>query len=96
MAVRDDFLYILPEKALKCLYSHGHIHRDVKARNILVGASGAVKLADLGVSACLFDVGDRQRFSLYVLKYTWHPLFNLVHGNCRLDYSCDANKPLFR
>lgn len=48
-------------KALEYLHNHGHIHRDVKAGNILVDASGAVKLADFGVSACMFDSGDRQR-----------------------------------
>ncbi|PPD96823.1 hypothetical protein GOBAR_DD06143 [Gossypium barbadense] len=48
-------------KALVYLHSHGHIHRDVKAGNILVDSNGAVKLADFGVSACMFDTGDRQR-----------------------------------
>ncbi|KAJ6800034.1 serine/threonine-protein kinase fray2 isoform X1 [Iris pallida] len=48
-------------KALVYLHGHGHIHRDVKAGNILIDANGAVKLADFGVSACMFDNGDRQR-----------------------------------
>ncbi|XP_042418216.1 serine/threonine-protein kinase OSR1-like isoform X2 [Zingiber officinale] len=48
-------------KGLEYLHNHGHIHRDVKAGNILVDARGAVKLGDFGVSACLFDSGDRQR-----------------------------------
>lgn len=48
-------------KALQYLHHHGHIHRDVKAGNILLGSSGAVKLADFGVATCLFDAGDRQR-----------------------------------
>ncbi|KAK3029354.1 hypothetical protein RJ639_037877, partial [Escallonia herrerae] len=48
-------------KALEYLHHHGHIHRDVKAGNILLDARGAVKLGDFGVSACLFDAGDRQR-----------------------------------
>lgn len=45
--------------------------------------------------------GDHQRSveaiekCLYALECAWHPLFNPVRGNCRLDYSCDANKPLF-
>jgi len=32
-----------------------------QAGNILVDANGTVKLADFGVSACMFDTGDRQR-----------------------------------
>ncbi|XP_076957967.1 uncharacterized protein LOC143633579 [Bidens hawaiensis] len=48
-------------KALVYLHNHGHIHRDVKAGNILVDHNGSIKLADFGVSACMFDTGDRQR-----------------------------------
>ncbi|XP_031494174.1 serine/threonine-protein kinase BLUS1-like isoform X5 [Nymphaea colorata] len=48
-------------KALDYLHKHGHIHRDVKAGNILLDSTGFVKLGDFGVSACMFDKGDRQR-----------------------------------
>ncbi|XP_044484609.1 serine/threonine-protein kinase BLUS1-like isoform X2 [Mangifera indica] len=48
-------------KGLEYLHHHGHIHRDVKAGNILIDARSGVKLGDFGVSACLFDSGDRQR-----------------------------------
>ncbi|XP_042506213.1 serine/threonine-protein kinase BLUS1-like isoform X2 [Macadamia integrifolia] len=48
-------------KALEYLHRHGHIHRDVKAGNILLDGNGVVKLGDFGVSACMFDKGDRQR-----------------------------------
>lgn len=33
----------------------------LQAGNILIDSNGAVKLADFGVSACMFDTGDRQR-----------------------------------
>ncbi|EPS68278.1 hypothetical protein M569_06489, partial [Genlisea aurea] len=48
-------------KALEYLHKQGHIHRDVKAGNILIHSDGDIKLADFGVSACMFDKGDRQR-----------------------------------
>ncbi|KAK4269532.1 hypothetical protein QN277_022678 [Acacia crassicarpa] len=48
-------------KGLEYLHQQGHIHRDVKAGNILIDGHGAIKLGDFGVSACLFDSGDRQR-----------------------------------
>ncbi|XP_039054105.1 serine/threonine-protein kinase svkA-like isoform X3 [Hibiscus syriacus] len=48
-------------KGLEYLHHHGHIHRDVKAGNILIDSKGGIKLGDFGVSACIFDSGDRQR-----------------------------------
>lgn len=36
-------------------------NNPLQAGNILVDLKGAVKLADFGVSACMFDTGDRQR-----------------------------------
>lgn len=48
-------------KGLDYLHQHGHIHRDVKAGNILIESRGGIKLGDFGVSAYLFDAGDRQR-----------------------------------
>uniref|UniRef100_A0A3Q7HTC2 Protein kinase domain-containing protein n=1 Tax=Solanum lycopersicum TaxID=4081 RepID=A0A3Q7HTC2_SOLLC len=47
-------------KGLEYLHDHGYIHRDVKAGNILIDSRGGIKLGDFGVSAYMFDSGDRQ------------------------------------
>ncbi|KAH7445365.1 hypothetical protein KP509_01G004700 [Ceratopteris richardii] len=48
-------------KGLDYLHRQQQIHRDVKAGNILIDTSGAVKLGDFGTSACMFNRGDRER-----------------------------------
>jgi serine/threonine-protein kinase 24/25/MST4 len=55
--------YVMRELLTALAYLHGErkIHRDVKAGNVLVSASGAVKLADFGVTGQLTEsVGKRK------------------------------------
>ncbi|KAK6931056.1 Protein kinase domain, partial [Dillenia turbinata] len=55
----------------------------ILAGNILVDSNGAVKLADFGVSACMFNTGDRQRSrNTFVGTPCWYlldtlPLYHL-------------------
>ncbi|KAL3819109.1 hypothetical protein ACJIZ3_005014 [Penstemon smallii] len=48
-------------KGLDYLHQHGHMHRDVKAGNVLIDSRGGIKLGDFGVSVSMFDSCDRQR-----------------------------------
>ncbi|KAG1267927.1 hypothetical protein G6F68_001532 [Rhizopus microsporus] len=49
-------------EGLAYLHKNGHIHRDVKAGNILMDQNGTVLLADFGVASSLMETGVRKTF----------------------------------
>ncbi|KAI8078654.1 kinase-like domain-containing protein [Halteromyces radiatus] len=48
-------------EGLVYLHKNGHIHRDVKAGNLLMDDQGTVLLADFGVSSSLSEKGDLRK-----------------------------------
>jgi len=56
-----------------------------QAGNILVDSNGSVKLGDFGVSACMFDTGDRQRSrNTFVGTPCWYRFTPFIFCFCKL------------
>jgi len=62
-------------EGLNYLHSHGWVHRDIKAANILVDDEGHIKIADFGVAGLLVDYdvvhGTRQIASTFTGTPCW-------------------------
>ncbi|KAL8026396.1 hypothetical protein ABFX02_14G024400 [Erythranthe guttata] len=77
--------------ALSYLHGQGHLHRDIKAGNILIDSNGAVKLADFGVSASIYESNWSTR-SMMLTDVAGTPYWmapEVVHSHTGYSFKAD-------
>ncbi|XP_078525325.1 inactive tyrosine-protein kinase transmembrane receptor ROR1 [Lissotriton helveticus] len=82
-----DFLHIAIQIAagMEYLSSHYFVHKDLAARNILVGEQLHVKISDLGLSREIYSSDYYRVQNKSLLPIRWMPLEAIMYGNFSSD-----------
>ncbi|KAH0993830.1 hypothetical protein GBA52_005313 [Prunus armeniaca] len=79
-------------KAMSYLHDQGHLHRDIKAGNILIDFNGSVKVADFGVSASVYEANSSGKSSIRLNDVAGTPYWmapEVIHSHN--GYGCKAD-----
>ncbi|KAH6831762.1 Protein kinase superfamily protein [Perilla frutescens var. hirtella] len=75
--------------ALSYLHDQGHLHRDIKAGNILIDSNGAVKLADFGVSASVYESSLSSAMFTDVTGTPYWMAPEVIHSHTGYEFKAD-------
>ncbi|CAB4292224.1 unnamed protein product [Prunus armeniaca] len=78
--------------AMSYLHDQGHLHRDIKAGNILIDFNGSVKVADFGISASVYEANLSGESSIRLNDVAETPYWiapEVIHSHN--GYGCKAD-----
>ena len=76
-------------EGLNYCHSHGIVHRDLKASNLLIGADGVLKITDFGLARRLEPAGQRRWPLTNKVVTLWYRSPELLLGATDYDFAVD-------
>lgn len=74
---------------LEAIHGEGLLHRDVKPSNLILGADGHLRVADLGVATLDFDAGEHDRAAIGMTGTLAYAAPEVFHADARIGPASD-------